>query len=240
MNGNRTMSHQRTPTTVPLLAALALAAITVAGCKEQAQSNPLPTIRLGTASVASGTLGSTGAKLVDRDTTTWVRFDRPTTFTLTLAHGAELRRVKVFGAGVKVSVAGAPDIVLDGGTPGWGSASMGSPSTVSQVEVTVTPMSGAGSVAEVELWGAGLAQAPRDALALAEATKSTKAAFEDALVLRATPEALTLRPGSAGPGCLEATLPPSNPRAARRAYLAYESTARRSVVLSRSVDGQPA
>ncbi len=229
------MTHRRSLLLPAFLSVLASSF----ACKEQARSNPLPTIRLGNLAAATGATGASTPMLVDRDTATSVAIGQPTVFTLSTPHAVEFRRVKVYAAGVRVSVDGAPDHVRDG-TAAWGTLELSSPTTSSKLTVTMTPIAGGATVGEIELWGAGLPQAPRDVRALAEATRSHDAAFEDAVVLHATPNSMTLQPGSAGPTCLEATLPASDPRAARRAYLVYESTARRAVVLSRSIDAQPA
>ena len=203
------------------------------------QRNPLPTIRLGAAAIQSSP-AATGAALIDRDTTTAVTVERQTAFTLSLPRAAEIRRIKVFAAGVRVSTPGGDDLVRDGAAESWGTLALSSPLLSDRLTVTVTPMASGAHVSEIELWGAGAPQAPRDPQALAEATASDKAIFENAIVLRASPDSSTITPGSSGPTCLNASLPESNPRSARRAYLAYESTARRAVVLLRSIDGQPA
>ncbi len=208
-------------------------------CKEAPQRNPLPTMRLGAASLTAERAGLAlpASAAADRDTTTSVAIDQPTTFTFHFGHPVEIRALKAFGAGIRLSAFGCDDLVPEAGR--WASVALREPTRVTEFAVAVSPAVAGARLGEIELWGAGLARGPHDAQALGEATASEPAAFEDVAVLRANPASATLQPGSSGPACLEAALPPSNPRAARRAYLAYESTARRAVSLQRSLDGEP-
>ncbi len=208
-------------------------------CKEAPQRNPLPTMRLGAASLTAERAGLAlpASAAADRDTTTSVAIDQPTTFTFHFGHPVEIRALKAFGAGIRLSAFGCDDLVPEAGR--WASVALREPTRVTEFAVAVSPAGAGARLGEIELWGAGLARGPHDAQALGEATAGETAAFEDVAVLRANPASATLQPGSSGPACLEAALPPSNPRAARRAYLAYESTARRAVSLQRSLDGEP-
>ena len=72
-------------------------------CKEGAAPNPLPTIRLTPASVQADS-AIDAARLSDRDTATPLLLDGRRVVSFHFDHVVELRKVKVFGSGVRVAV----------------------------------------------------------------------------------------------------------------------------------------
>jgi RHS repeat-associated protein len=220
------------------LAPIAVAAIAVAcsTSKGERPPNPLATMRLAPASVSAA--GIDAARILDRDTTTGAPVVAPATVTFRFAHAVEVRRVKAIGAGVRVSAEGA-SLELDG--TGWGAAATSKPFWTDALTLSVEPRAAGARLDEIEVWGAGLAEAPREARALAVATKVAQASpFENLAVVRADGMPATLSPAGLDQGsdCVRASLRTTVPiRQVRRAYLAYEANVQRATVLRRSFDG---
>jgi RHS repeat-associated protein len=217
------------------LSAFAVCLFLCTSCSEADRRNSLSSVRLSPTDVSSEAAEAVDL-LVDRDTTRSLTLTGPTPVKLRFARPMELRRVKVHAApGVRVVGAG---LELEAGA-GWTGVDLPTPVTTSELSLVLTPAPGAASVSEIEVWGAGTARAPRDVTALALASKSRSTTFDDAVVLRSSPSELTLSPPGAASGepCATATLPQTDPRQARRAYLVYEAELPRSVALQRSLNG---
>jgi RHS repeat-associated protein len=183
--------------------------------------------------------------IFDRDTTTGIALDRPLTVTLSFAHDVDVQRLKVYAQGpVEATLSGSAPFEVLGGQ-GWESLNATAPNKARQFTLRLAPQAAGTRVDEVELWGAGLAPAPRDIQALAERSRdSGDLPFENVHVFSAQPDSFTLSPLGLdqGPECAEARVVSPVPlRAVRRAHLVYEAVGlQRPVVLRRSVNGQAA
>ncbi len=228
------MQRNATITAVALGAAGAL----FMGCNEARNSpNPLPTMRLAPLSAtATGTLDP--ARILDRDTTTSAPVAAAATITLRFAHAIEVRGVKAYGAGVRLSGANGLAFDLDGGA--WAAAAPTAPFAAEAITLAIEPRTAGAHLDELEVWGAGLPAAPRDAQALALATRDVKVSpFENLVMVRAEGVPATLAPAGLDQGsdCVRSRLRTSAPvRQIRRAYLAYEANVQRPAVLKRSLN----
>jgi RHS repeat-associated protein len=216
------------------------AALLGAGCSEAPRPGPTAvdarTVRLIAATVATDA-GAALAALADRDTTTSLAFDAPIAVRLRFEHDVEIRELRVHGDAVELSAPGFPAAAATGA---WASSVAAAPVRAVEFVVTLRPTGPGARVSELEPWGGGLPLAPRGAEALANATRDRHATFENARVARATPAEATLDPAGLqrGDSCVRARVDVPGPRAARRAFLAYEANVQRPVVLSRSLDGE--
>ncbi len=230
---------QRNSITIAALAAGLLAT----GCNEartlQTSPNPLPTMRLAPVSAAAtGSLDPARAVILDRDTTTSAPVTAAATVTLRFGHVVEVRKVKAYGAGVRVT--GPGGLSLDVNDGAWAAAAPSAPLSAEALTLSVERRAAGASLAEIEVWGAGLPAAPRDAQALALATRDAKLSpFENVVMVRADGMPATLAPAGLNQGsdCVRSRLRTDAPlRQIRRAYLAYEANVQRPAVLKRSLD----
>jgi RHS repeat-associated protein len=218
---------------------IAVAAVLFIACQKAATtttSNPLGTARLSPAS-ATAQAGLDVSRALDRDTTTSVPVAGPVSITIGFAHAVEVRRVKVFATGVRVTGPGVAFDALDGA---WAGTALASPSSTDAITLTVVPIAPGAHLDEVEVWGAGLPVAPRDGPSLALATRdATSSPFENVIVVRAEAMPATLSPAGLNQGsdCVRSRLRTGAPiHQVRRAYLAYEANVQRPAVLRRSLD----
>src|SRR5262249_34418721 len=210
-------------------------------------NGPLPppcSLRLTPVAVQASPATDVSA-LFDRDTTTALQITAPITLTLTFAHDVEVRSLKVFGAqALSLQLGGQTAQTLNG--PGlWKQAAQTAAGRLSQWTVTLAPTAVGSSLAELELWGAGLGSAPRDGNALAAASAGgTDLPFDNAFVIASTTPDVALSPaGPVGPmPCQAFNLSTALPlQGVRRAYFAYEAAGvQRPVVLRRSLNGAAA
>jgi hypothetical protein len=126
--------------------------------------------------------------LFDRDTTTALALKAPLTLTFSFAHEVELRAVKSFG-GRSVAVrsgaaADAPDR--------WRSMVVPQAPRRSEWTVTLVPTAADASIAELELWGAGLGSAPRDAALLGRGAMVAGLPYDNAFAQKRLQEAQAL------------------------------------------------
>ncbi|HXN83955.1 MAG TPA: SpvB/TcaC N-terminal domain-containing protein, partial [Myxococcales bacterium] len=220
-------------------------------CKEGAAPNPLPTIRLTPASVQADS-AIDAARLSDRDTATPLLLDGRRVVSFHFDHVVELRKVKVFGSGVRVAVLQPGEKMLGaqpqlaelemGAQDAWSAASLSPLVSGSDVAVSLSPLRAGARVAEVELWGAGLPTAPRQIQPVAEASSDPKAAqYENLRIVRGEPASATLEPANSAGNCLRSRFAAAGSLAAhsaRRAYLVYEANVQRPTALKRSLDGE--
>ncbi len=227
--------------TTRILALSCSAAVALSGCSRSSPSpattgpNPGPTMRLSAASVRSAA-GAELSSIADRDTTTGATVSGTLELVVRFDHAVEVRAVKVHGDGISVVVPGRGEVELTGG---WGTISLSSPVTATELRLRVSGVGPAPILDELELWGAGRARSPRNVQTMAEATLANGNAFEDVRVVAALPSTATLDPAGSTDGgrCLRGTFPEVNLAAARRAYLAYEADVPRAFALERILGG---
>ncbi|HSN11184.1 MAG TPA: SpvB/TcaC N-terminal domain-containing protein, partial [Propionibacteriaceae bacterium] len=220
---------------------LASALLVLAACQERERQQPRQRFDEATVRLGSATLGSPqvdAASLGDRDTTSGTALSGPVTVTAALDHDVEVRALKLHVRGeVQVSGDGFPTTVASG-EGAWTRVDLAEPVRGRSFTVRLDPVAGAATVAEIELWGGGLARAPRDLSVLAPMLANPGLRFENVVVARGSVPGATLLPVGAqqGDGCVRTRFTGYSPRGARRAYLAYEANVQRSVVLSRSLN----
>jgi hypothetical protein len=186
--------------------------------------------------------GTEVSALFDRDTTTSLHLTAPTTLTLTFAHDVEVRSVKAFGArALSVRLTGQGAQTLDAPDQ-WTQAAQMPAGKLRQWTVTLAPTEGSASIAELELWGAGLGSAPRDGNSLAAASAGgVELPFDNAFAIASSSPGVALTTaGPVGPmTCASFDFNTALPlQAVRRAYFAYEAAGvQRPVVLRRSLNG---
>lgn len=218
---------------------IAAAAVLFSACQKSATtttSNPLATSRLSPAS-ATAQAGLDVSRALDRDTTTSIPVAGPVSITIGFAHAVEVRRVKVFATGLRVT---GPGVALDATDGAWVGAALASPSSTDAITLTIVPVAPGAHLDEIEVWGAGLPAAPRDGPSLALATRDAASSpFENVIVVRAEAMPATLSPAGLNQGsdCVRSRLRTGAPiHQVRRAYLAYEANVQRPAVLRRSLD----
>jgi RHS repeat-associated protein len=201
----------------------------------QNNSNSAPPVRLNPSFAASN---GSAAALFDRDTSSARTLEGPVDVTLDFGHPIELRALKVFG-GEDVDISG---IGLSRGTQkagAWTSRELSG--TRNAIALHLSPRDPGATVGELEVWGYGRPEAPRDPQRLAEASKGIdELPYENAALTKVQPQSFTLQPaGIQQGGDCNSTLAVYSTftRSVRRAYLAFEAPLPRPEGLRVSLNG---
>ncbi len=175
--------------------------------------------------------------LFDRDTTTAFQPTGAVTLTLAFRDPVDVRAVKLFGA-QSLRVSGEGFSSSSPGGAGWVSLPVSGVHGATQYQLTLAPTGPGASLAEVEIWGAGLPEAPRNPAVLAQASLGPQPLpYENAVVEALSPGAATLQPAGTACAYFNVATPLPLLPALRRAYLVYEANSvQRPVVLARSLN----
>ncbi|HKB77483.1 MAG TPA: SpvB/TcaC N-terminal domain-containing protein, partial [Myxococcales bacterium] len=210
----------------------------VACSSGQSAEGPAPAARLAPLAVRALD-GTDVSALFDRDTTTALHLDAAVDVELTFAHEVEPGGIKLAGAsGISASVdgAGAPDFTS---VDGWQLGRLGAREKRARWTVHLAPRGPGATVSELELWGVGVRQAPRDPAALADASVGgADLPYDDALVVRTSSSGVALDRDAGRPCASFDFLAALPPRSVHRAVLAYQAAGvQRPIVLRRSLNG---
>jgi RHS repeat-associated protein len=228
------------PGRTAFLAGLSLA-LSCSQSQAPAQSSSRPsseTVRL-TPIAVSPNLAVDLSALSDRDTTTAVSLTAPITVTFTFAHEVTVAGFKAYGAqGVSLAMDGQGAFSLDGGSV-WQKVTLPSAAKSTRWTIALSPQGNSpAALSELELWGSGGGNAPRDPQTLASTTASgSDPGFDGLLVVRSSSPGALLDPGNRP--CAAFDFDSTVARASvHRAFLAYEAAGvQRSIVLGRSLNG---